>query len=444
LSSLKIAVIGSGISGLSCAWALSQRHDVTLFESDARVGGHSNTIDVAQAAGGTVAVDTGFIVHNPQTYPNFVALLDYLDVDFEETEMSFSVSKANGAYEYSGHNVWRLLGKAAQWASPAQWRLLYDITRFYRTALTEKLGDDVTLGQYLRQTKYSQGFINNHILPIAAAIWSSSPENMAQYPFNAFVRFFANHNLFNLGSRPKWRTVSGGSRSYVNKLVADSKIKLRLGFAVTTIERHDDHVVVTGPHGHAEQFDQVVVATHADQALKLLAKPSAQEYNLLRHFKTSSNRAILHRDKNLMPKGRRFWSSWNYMGAENGQVSVTYWMNELQNLKSTEQHFVSLNPLVEPDAAQFDGTFVYRHPIFTPHTLAAQKDLWSLQGQQNTWFCGAWFGAGFHEDGLQAGLAVAEQLGGVRRPWNVEGESSRIYVGTAHVDAAPIWAQAAE
>jgi uncharacterized protein len=307
-----------------------------------------------------------------------------------------------------------------------------------------RVDDAVTLGDYLRQAGYSQSFINQHILPIAAAIWSSTPNDMARYPFNAFVRFFANHNLFNLGKRPKWRTVSGGSRSYVEKLIADSKFKVLLGLTVKSIDRQADHVVVNGLNDYSERFDHVVLATHADQALKLLAKPSFHEHELLQHFKTSSNRAVLHRDKNLMPKARRFWSSWNYMGTENGQVSVTYWMNELQNLKSAEQHFVSLNPLIEPDAAKLDGTFIYRHPIFTPQTLAAQKNLWSLQGQQNTWFCGAWFGAGFHEDGLQAGLAVAEQLGGVRRPWNVENESSRISLSTPHMEAPQAWAQAAE
>lgn len=444
MSSLKIAVIGSGISGLSCAWALSQRHDVTLIESDNRLGGHSNTIDVASALDSSVAVDTGFIVHNPQTYPNFVALLDYLDVAFEETEMSFSVSSEAGAFEYSGHSFKHLLGNSRQWLSPQQWRLIYDITRFYRNAQDARLDDAVTLGEYLNQAGYSQIFVEKHILPIAAAIWSSTPSELAHYPFNAFVRFFANHNLFNLGARPKWRTIAGGSRSYVEKLVADAKFEVRLGLTVKSLRRHIDHNMVIGPNGYAERFDHVVLATHADQALKLLSEPSSEEQFLLQHFKTSSNRATLHRDKNLMPRTRRFWSSWNYMGAENGQVSVTYWMNELQNLKSKEQHFVSLNPRVEPEASKLDGTFNYRHPIFTPQTLAAQKNLWDLQGQQRTWFCGAWFGAGFHEDGLQAGLAVAEQLGGVRRPWKVANESSRIYLGASHMDTPQAWAQAAE
>jgi uncharacterized protein len=428
LTALKIAVIGSGISGLSCAWALSQRHDVTLIEAENRLGGHSNTIEVPQRAGGTIAVDTGFIVHNPKTYPNFVALLDYLDVAYEETEMSFSVSTGGGAFEYSGHSFRNLLGRMQQWVNPWHWRLVYDLVRFYRSAESGGTNDIQTLGEFLALEGYSQAFIHRHILPIAAAIWSSSPEHMARYPFRAFVRFFANHNLFALGNRPKWRTVAGGSRNYVEKLVADAKFKVRLGLKVKTVERYQDHIIVKGPHDYQERFDHVVLATHADQALKLLDKASLEELDLLQHFKTSSNRAILHRDKNLMPKGRRFWSSWNYMGANDGAVCVTYWMNELQNLRSPEDHFVSLNPFEEPAADKLDGTFIYRHPIFTTQTLSAQQYLWNLQGKQNTWFCGAWFGAGFHEDGLQAGLAVAEQLGGVRRPWVVADESDRICV----------------
>jgi uncharacterized protein len=444
LTVFKIAVIGSGISGLSCAWALSQRHDVTLIEAENRLGGHSNTVDVPLPNGSAVAIDTGFIVHNPQTYPNFVALLDYLDVAFEETEMSFSVSQGDGTFEYSGHSLSHLLGRAPQWLSPKHWRLIYDLVRFYRSAENGPHNQAQTLGEYLTSAGYSKIFINGHILPIAAAIWSSSPEQMANYPFQAFVRFFANHNLFALGNRPKWRTVSGGTRNYVEKLIADARFKSRIGLAVKSVERLGDHVIVKGAHDFHERFDHVVLATHADQALKLLAQPTAQEFGLLQHFKTSSNRAVLHRDKRLMPKGRRFWSSWNYMGAQNGAVSVSYWMNELQNLHSPEDHFVSLNPAMEPLAEKLDGTFIYRHPLFTTQTLAAQKNLWSLQGDQNTWFCGAWFGAGFHEDGLQAGLAVAEQLGGIRRPWAVADESSRIYLSESHPNSNKLWAQAAK
>jgi uncharacterized protein len=429
LTPLRIAVIGSGVSGLSCAWALSQRHNVTLIEAEDRLGGHANTVDVPLANGGPLAVDTGFIVHNPQTYPNFVALLDYLDVGFEETEMSFSVSNDGGRFEYSGHGFRHLMGRLPQWFSFKHWRMVYDLVRFYRAHHSGETADGSGLGEYLSKHQYSHEFIHRHILPIAAAIWSSSPEHMAGYPISAFVRFFANHNLFSLGAdRPKWRTVTGGSRAYVEKLVADSKFQSLVGLAVKSIERHQGHVIVNGAHGYQEQFDHVVLATHADQALKLLSNPSAAEFNLLQHFHTSANHAVLHRDKNLMPRGQKFWSSWNYMGTREGAVSVTYWMNELQHLRTTENYFVSLNPAIEPDAKLTDGTFIYRHPIFSTKTMAAQKQLWTLQGQHNTWFCGAWFGAGFHEDGLQAGLAVAEQLGGVRRPWSVLNESARISV----------------
>jgi uncharacterized protein len=444
LSKLNIAVIGSGISGLSCAWALSQKHHVTLIESDDRLGGHSNTVDVPLANGKTVAVDTGFIVHNPATYPNFVALLDYLDVGHEETKMTFAVSIAAGRFEYSGQDIWHLLGRARQWASPSHWRMIYDLVRFYKTAAFADVDDSLTLRQFLQQAGYSHNFVNSHILPIAAAIWSSSPAAMADYPFKAFVRFFSNHNLFMLGDRPNWRTVAGGSQAYVQRLVADGRFVVRTGLAVKSITRQPGGVTVLGAKGISETYDHVVLATHADQALRLLAQPSLAELALLQHFKTNVNRAVLHRDTAFMPKAKRFWSSWNYMGAKDGATSVTYWMNALQNLRSTEQHFVSLNPIGDPSPEKLDGTFIYRHPLFTTQTLQAQKQLWSLQGVQNTWFCGAWFGSGFHEDGLQAGLAVAEQLGGVRRPWAVPHESNRIHLSKPQPDLPSIMVQAAE
>jgi uncharacterized protein len=443
LTPSKIAVIGSGISGLSCAWALSQRHSVTLIEAEKRLGGHANTVDVVDNKGNNLAIDTGFIVHNPGTYPNFVGLLDYLDVDHEETEMSFSVSTGSGTFEYSAHSLKHLLGRAPQWVNPLHWRMVFDLVRFYRSAENSVSHENQTLGEFLSQNRYSKTFVDQHILPIAAAIWSSSPQDMANYPFQAFVRFFANHNLFTLGVRPKWRTVAGGSREYVEKLVADAKFETRLGLAVAAVDRLPDHVIVKGNNGYCEKFDHVVLATHANQALQMLSSPTNNEQDLLQHFATSANRAVLHRDKRLMPKSERFWSSWNYTGADNGLVSVSYWMNELQNLKTDQNYFVSLNPTVEPAGNLVDAEFIYRHPIFTKQTLAAQGQLWNLQGQNNTWFCGAWFGAGFHEDGLQAGLAVAEQLGGVRRPWAVANESSRIPV-TPNQNPLRTWAQAAE
>lgn len=431
MKKIRIAVVGSGISGLSAAWLLSRRHDVTLFEADPRLGGHTNTVNVS-VAGGTTAIDTGFIVSNTWTYPNFSAFMDHLGVAMTNTAMSFSVSAENGRYEYAGENLATLLGTPRQWASPRHWRMIADLVRFYRTAerLAPQMPESMTLGQFLHRENYGETFMRRHILPMAGAIWSSTPEQVAAYPLRAFVRFFANHKLFALGHRPDWRTVTGGSRQYVKRLVADGRFAVRVSSPVAALRRGVSEAHLTLAGGETESFDAVVLATHADQALGLLSDPSPAERALLRPFKTSPNRVLLHRDTSLMPRTRRLWSAWNYRGDEGGQdsrLAVTYWMNALQKLETSTQHFVSLNPQQDPAAHLIDGTFQYRHPLFNVETLAAQRELWSLQGVNRTWFCGAWFGSGFHEDGLQAGLAVAEQLGGVARPWTVAEPSGRIY-----------------
>ena len=432
MKKIRIAVVGSGISGLSAAWLLSQRHDVTLFESEARLGGHSNTVVVRDEVR-SVAVDTGFIVSNTWTYPNFTALMAYLDVAMTNTAMSFSVSAENGRYEYSGDTPATLLGTARQWVSPRHWRMIADLVRFYRSAERKAplLPETMTLGQYLVQENYSETFMRRHILPMAGAIWSSTPDEVAAYPLRAFVRFFANHKLFALGNRPDWRTVTGGSQEYVKRLAADSRFAVRLSTPVSQVRRERGSALVTLHGGETLAFDAVVLATHADQALRLLGDPSPDERDLLRPFKTSANRVLLHRDPALMPRNRRFWSAWNYRGDDSGndsRLAVTYWMNALQKLETSTQYFVSLNPQSDPAAGLTDGSWLYRHPLFNAETLAAQRDLWSLQGVNRTWFCGAWFGSGFHEDGLQAGLAVAEQLGGLSRPWRVADPSGRIHV----------------
>jgi uncharacterized protein len=442
-----IAVIGSGISGLSAAWLLSQRHHVTLIEAEDRIGGHANTVNVS-AGGGLLPVDTGFIVSNSWTYPNFTALMNYLDVTLVETEMTFSVSFSNGAYEYSGNHVGTLLGRARQWLSPAHWRMMADLVHFYRTVEASALSmpEDMTLGAYLIRAGYAQTFVNRHILPVCAAIWSTDLTSMAEYPLRDFVRFFANHKLLALGNRPNWNSVKGGSREYVQRLLADSKCEVVTSQPITAIRRHATHVDVYGADGFHRTFTHVVLATHADQALAMLADPRDNERALLSTFRTSPNTAVLHRDETFMPRCRRFWSAWNYHGDRDAAdgVGVTYWMNALQKLEVNTQHFVSLNPSRPIRADKIDGTFLYRHPIFNAATRAAQRNLWDIQGVNRTWFAGAWFGAGFHEDGLQAGLAVAEQLGGVRRPWNVTDESGRIHVKLPTPGDEPLFAQAAE
>jgi uncharacterized protein len=448
LPKLKIAVVGSGISGLSCAWALSQRHDVTLIEAEGRLGGHAHTVAVNTQAG-PVAVETGFIVFNTWTYPNFTALMDYLDQSITPTQMSFSISADRGRYEYSGNHLGTLLGTALQWLSPKHWRMMFDLMRFYKRAESHiaDVPAGTSLGQYLRHYGYGDFFMQRHILPMSGAIWSATPEQIADYPFHAFIRFFSNHRLFILGNRPDWQTVTGGSGNYVRKLIEDSRFSLRTGLAVTAIERHHDCAEVAFADGSSERFDQVVLGTHADTSLALLAEPTTKEVELLSVFKTSANTVYLHRDAALMPKSKRFWSGWNYRMPSEGTAArpeVTYWMNALQKLTSPDQHFVSLNPSTLPNEALVDGEFHYRHPMFNEATLKAQRQLWSLQGENRVWYCGAWFGSGFHEDGLQAGLAVAEQLGGVRRPWNVENESGRIYIDTAVQPLPDVLAEAAE
>jgi uncharacterized protein len=445
---MKVAVVGSGVSGLSCAWALSQRHDVTLIEADNRLGGHAHTVNVA-TQDGPVAVDTGFIVFNTWTYPNFTALMDYLDQPVVSTQMTFSVSADAGRYEYSGDHIGTLFGTSRQWTSPRHWKMMLDLLRFYKQAEAHAklVPCGTSVGKYLSDYGYGDTFVQRHILPMAGAIWSATPEQIAAYPFHAFVKFFANHKLFILGNRPDWKTVRGGSREYVRKVIEDAKFSVRIASPVTHVQRVAFGVEVDFVGGGFEHFDHVVLATHGDTALKLLAHPTDNEIDLLRHFKTSANRTYLHRDESLMPKTRRFWSGWNYRVPEGSTAlspEVTYWMNSLQKLESPIHHFVSLNPKQAPRDDLIDGSYDYRHPIFNDATMEAQKDLWHLQGANRIWFCGAWFGAGFHEDGLQSGLAVAEQLGGVRRPWNVHDESSRIHLKPAQVPTPAYLAEAAE
>ena len=446
LKKRRIAVIGSGISGLSAAWLLSQNHDVCLYEADWRIGGHANTV-VCHEPEGDVAVDTGFIVYNERAYPNLVALFDYLDVPTAATEMGFAVSLDGGRIEYAGRGLAQIIGASRNLFDPEHWRMLLGIARFFRTALrrAEKLADDVSLAKFLSAEGYGPAFIERHLLPMAGAIWSSAPEQMLNYPARSFVRFFDNHGLLRFRNRPKWRTVAGGSREYVRRLLDDGQFRTAMGQPVERVLRQPSHVTITCAGGERQDYDHVVIATHADQALTLLADATPDERELLSAFGYTMNRAILHRDSRLMPKRRRLWSGWNYIGAAGAQLcAITYWMNALQPLATTTDYFVSLNPAVEPEAALVLKTFDYAHPIFDARALAAQRHLWDLQGQKNTWYCGAYFGSGFHEDGLQSGLAVAEALGGAMRPWFVPDPSSRIFTKPFdHLHAAP-YAEAAE
>jgi predicted NAD/FAD-binding protein len=429
----RVAVIGTGISGLSAAWLLSKSMDVVLYEEADRLGGHANTVTVPTPIG-PVPVDTGFIVYNDRNYPNLVALFDHLDVPTLASDMSFSASLDGGSFEYSGSGLRGLLGQRRNAVRPRFWRMLSEIVRFYREApplLRQPEFEAVCLGDYLDRGGYARSFVDDHLLPMGAAIWSTTASEMRAYPLHAFIRFFESHGLLSLSNRPRWRTVEGGSRQYIQRLMSDFSGSVRLASAVRSVRRIAGEVEVVDRRGHLDRFSDVVIATHADQALAMLDDPDGQERHLLSAFKYTANDAVLHCDEALMPRRKQVWASWNYIGdsAHEGvkPLCVTYWMNRLQGINPSAPLFVTLNPCRPVAAERTLGTFAYTHPLFDQVALVAQRQLWQLQGRRNTWFCGAYFGSGFHEDGLQSGLAVAEELGGVDRPWAVQEPSGRIF-----------------
>jgi uncharacterized protein len=425
----RIAVIGTGISGMSAAWLLSQRHEVVVYECEGRTGGHSNTI-LVPSANDPIAVDTGFIVYNELTYPNLTALFSYLQVPTQLSNMSFAVSLRDGDIEYSGGNLFGLFADKRNLFRSHFWSMLIDLQRFYREAPGDLAMLDelhTTLGDYLDSKSYGSAFRNHHLLPMAASIWSTPANAILKYPAASFIRFQNSHGLLKLRNRPPWRTVLGGSRVYVERLTRSFADRIKTSTGVESIRRTSENIEIRDCSGRVQAFGQVVIGTHADQALRLLIHPTIEERRLLGAFRYTSNAAILHSDSTFMPKRRAVWSSWNHIGRrdDNGECpTVTYWMNSLQNIPHASQLFLTLNPQRTP--CNVWHSEVYAHPMFDSAAIRAQKELWSLQGRQNTWFCGAYFGAGFHEDGLQAGLAVAEAIGGVRRPWNVPDESGRI------------------
>jgi len=447
-ASLKIAVIGQGIAGMSAAWLLNPRHRVTVYEAETRFGGHSHTVE-APSPNGPIPVDMGFIVYNAANYPNLTALLKHLNVETALTDMSFGVSLDDGDLEYASTDLTTLFAQPRNLLRPRFWSMLGDVLKFCKHAPSHACALDArmtSLGDYLGEAGYGRPFQDDHILPQATAIWSSSVEAVRQLPAASFIRFFENHGLLNILDKPLWRTVVGGSRSYVEPLTRSLRPGARLGVAATRVERTAAGVMVTDATGAVERYDQVVMACHADQGYRMLAQPTAAEQAILGAFTYTPNVAVLHSDPSFMPRRRKAWSSWNYLGKTGSSASrdlcVTYWMNLLQDLPRETPLFITLNPIRPPDPAKVLRTEYYQHPLFDAAALRAQKRLWSVQGEGGVWWAGAYCGAGFHEDGLQAGLAVAEAIGGVRRPWSVANESGRIFLGPT-AQAAPVLEQAA-
>lgn len=417
----KIAVIGSGIAGSAAAWALRDVADVTLYEADARPGGHTATVEV-DYDGVPVAVDTGFIVYNELNYPDLTALFAHLGVATHESAMGFSLSLDGGRMEWCGESYRAIFARRRNALSPTFLWMLREILRFNRQCAADRdcgyIGH-ATIGEYLARRKFSAAFRDDYLIPMAAAIWSTPRAEMLDYPAAAFITFFENHRLIH-NERPAWRTVSGGSRNYLDRLLAPLGNRLRLATPVRSILRDAFGATVWAGDRDPARYDHVVVAAHTDQALAMLGDPSPIEHKILSAIRYRPNRVVLHRDPRLMPRRRAAWSAWNYLrSSEAGgetEVSITYWMNRLQDIDPQRPLFVSLNPTTEPREELVFGEWTFDHPQFDGPALSARARLDDIQRVRNTSFAGAWTGHGFHEDGLRSGLDAALALGATV-PW---------------------------
>jgi len=412
---MHIAIIGSGISGLTCAYLLSRQHQVTLFEADGRIGGHTHTVDV-DWQGRRYGVDTGFIVYNDWTYPNFIRLLDQLGVASRPTEMSFSVHDPASGQEYKGHTLGSLFARRRNLLSPGFWGMLRDILRFNREATADlqaqRIDATTRLGDYLRDRRYGQRFIDHYIVPMGSAIWSMSPAGMLEFPLQFFVRFCHNHGLLSVNQRPQWRVLEGGSRAYIEPLCARFRRRIHLDCPVQRVSRDTDGVTVHSRRG-PERFDKVIFACHSDQALALLDTPSVDEVDVLGALAYAHNEVLLHTDTRLLPQRQKAWASWNYRlgGPPQAPAALTYNMNILQGFDAPVTFCVSLNQSESVDPAKVLARFDYAHPQYSLAGIAAQARQNDLQGQQHSYFCGAYWANGFHEDGVVSALTVAEHFG---------------------------------
>lgn len=428
---MKIAIIGSGISGLTAAWLLHATHEITVFEANDYVGGHTHTIDV-DLDGESLSIDTGFIVYNDRTYPNFIQLLKHLKVDSVPTEMSFSVRCEDSRIEYNGSNLNGLFAQRSNLLKPGFHRLWLDILRFNREApeLLDADHERQTVEDYVRQRRYSRQFCDLYLIPMGAAIWSCPPETFARFPIRFIVDFYQNHGLLSIRNRPQWRVIAGGSARYVEKLTAPFQSSIRLNTPVQSVTRDEVGVKIRAADSVDAHFDHVIFACHSDQALKILGSEATSiEQTVLRAFPYQKNSAVLHWDDSVLPRRRRAWASWNYhidsadsgsnrreSGATGQSATVTYNMNILQRLQTGRTFCVTLNRDQDIDPAKIIGSYEYHHPVYTIERRAAQQRHHELINQNRTSFCGAYWKNGFHEDGVHSAIAVCRELG-VEPPW---------------------------
>ena len=414
---MKIGVIGSGVSGLVSALTLQEKFEVSLFEKNSKLGGHSNTVTIEQE-NKKYSVETGFIVLNDKNYPIFTSLLKHLNIGVNNSSMSFSVSVDKGQFEYSSSYI-GLLGQTKNIIDPKYWGMLRDINYFYTNALKDvkDCPDNETLGQFLKRFNYSNKFIDYHLVPMTASIWSCPTKSILNFPIKSLLVFFENHKLLNIYNRPKWSTVNKGSREYVKKIQSLLKGKIYTNAKVNKISKSKEGIRVHYQDG-IKTFDKVILACHADQSSEILIENFSEEANLLKDFKYQKNTSILHSDINFMPKRKSVWSSWNYITetGNSGNLSITYWMNELQGINSSKPILLSLNPKSLPNPDLIYGQYSYSHPILDNNAINIQKKLSSIQGKNNLWFCGAWTGFGFHEDGVKSAVEIANSHN-IDLPW---------------------------
>ncbi len=412
----KIAVIGSGIAGISASYFLSSKYNVHLFEKNNYLGGHTRTVKVQTEK--NLFVDTGFIVFNDRNYPDLIKFFDHLDVETRNSDMSFAVSDTNYNIEYGGKNLKSLFAQYKNIFNISYLKMIYEIYRFYQLCKNTNLNDitnNYTIKDFIEKNHFSSYLKNLHIYPLISSIWSTNQTDVNNFPLKLFLNFFNNHDLFNFKDRPQWKYIEGGSNSYIKKIVNLNKFSFSLNTKIDNIIRSKNNIKII-KNNKEVVFDYIIIATHADQALQIINNPTKDEKEILSKFEYTMNKAYLHSDRSMMPKNKKTWSSWNFIknNNENIKFTLTYWMNNLQKLQTKKNYFVTINPKKIPKNIQNQTAFT--HPKFNMQTMQAQSKLKDLQGVNNTFFCGAYHGYGFHEDGIQSAIYISKMLN-VDIPW---------------------------